>query len=161
MKKVMFSIISSALSLSAALPAQAKDNALMLPISAAMESEEAHEKLGDSIKFYFGKQSHPKVIQKMGIDSTNKKTNGFNKNPEQACNLAFLSAMIQMKERAEKLGANAVVNIVSYYKKEEVTSTTEFECHDGGFVTGVALKGEFVKIAQGKNLKAPATKRNK
>jgi uncharacterized protein YbjQ (UPF0145 family) len=56
--------------------------------------------------------------------------------------------MIQMKERAEQLGANAIVNIVSYYKKNEVSNPTEFECHDGGFVTGVALKGDFVKIAQ-------------
>ncbi|HEY8099935.1 MAG TPA: excinuclease ATPase subunit [Burkholderiaceae bacterium] len=147
MKKLVFSIIGLMLSLPVMLPAHAKDDALMMPIAAAMESADAKEKLGDSIKFYFGKQNHPKVITKLGTDSTNKKTNGFNKGPERACNLAFLSAMIQMKNRAEQLGANAIVNIVSYYKKNEVTSTTEFECHDGGLITGVALKGDFVKIA--------------
>jgi uncharacterized protein YbjQ (UPF0145 family) len=147
MKKLAFSIIGLALSLPVALPAQASDDVLMLPITAAMESADAQDKLDGSVKFYFGKQNHPKVITKLGTDSTNKKTNGFNKGPERACNLAFLSALIQMKKRAEELGANAVVNIVSYYKKNEVTSTTEFECHNGGFVTGVALKGDFVKVA--------------
>jgi uncharacterized protein YbjQ (UPF0145 family) len=147
MKKLALSIIGLALSLPVMLPAHAKDDALMMPIEAAMSSADAKEKLGDSVKFYFGKQSHPKVITKLGTDSTNKKTNGFNKGSDRACNLAFLSAMIQMKSRAEQLGANAIVNIVSYYKKKEVTSTTEFECHDGGFITGVALKGDFVKIA--------------
>jgi uncharacterized protein YbjQ (UPF0145 family) len=146
MKKLMFSMIGLTLSLFA-IAAHAKDDALMMPISAALESAEAQEKLGDSVKFYFGSQSHPKVITKLGVDSTNKKTNGFNKGSDRACNLAFLSAMLQMKQRAEQLGANAVINIVSYYKKNEVTSTTEFECHDGGFITGVALKGEFVKIS--------------
>lgn len=147
MKKMMFAIMGLALSLFAAVGAHAKDNALMMPISAAMESADAKEKLGDSVKFYFGNQSHPKVITKLGSDSTNKKTNGFNKGADRACNLAFLSAMLQMKARAEQLGANAIVNIVSYYKKIEVTSPTEFECHDGGFMTGVALKGDFVKIS--------------
>jgi uncharacterized protein YbjQ (UPF0145 family) len=148
MKKLMFSLIGLALSLPAMLPAHAKDNAVMLPVADALATPEAKDKLGDSVKFYFGNQSHPKVITKLGTDSTNKKTNGFNKSTERACNLVFLSAMIQMKERAEQLGANAIVNIVSYYKKNEVSNPTEFECHDGGFVTGVALKGDFVKIAQ-------------
>lgn len=147
MKKLAFSIIGLALSLPVMVPVHAKDNVVMLPVSEALASAEAKDKLGDSVKFYFGNQSHPKIITKLGTDSTNKKTNGFNKGAERACNLAFLSAMIQMKKRAEQLGANAIVNIVSYYKKNEVSNPTEFECHDGGFITGVALKGDFVKIA--------------
>ena len=47
--------------------------------------------------------------------------------------------------RADSEGANAVVNIVSYYKKNVFSSPTEYECHAGAFVTGVALKGMFVK----------------
>jgi uncharacterized protein YbjQ (UPF0145 family) len=147
MKKLVFSLIGLAMALPAMVPAHAKDNAVMISIDEALASAEAKEKLGDSVKFYFGNQSHPKIIQKLGTDSTNKKTNGFNKGTERACNVAFLSAMIQMKERADQLGANAIVNIVSYYKKHEVSNPTQFECHDGGFITGVALKGEFVKIS--------------
>ncbi|MFC0250535.1 hypothetical protein [Massilia consociata] len=48
----------------------------------------------------------------------------------------------------KQLGANAVVNIVSNYKNVENSSATEFECHDGAMMTGVALKGEFVRIKQ-------------
>jgi len=62
--------------------------------------------------------------------------------------LVFLSAMIQLEKRAKQLGANAVVNIVSYYQKNIMSSPTEFECHAGAIMAGVALRGEFVKIAE-------------
>jgi hypothetical protein len=41
-----------------------------------------------------------------------------------------------------------VVNIVSFYKKDVMSSPTEFECHAGAVIAGVALRGEFVKIAE-------------
>ena len=56
--------------------------------------------------------------------------------------------MVALERRAQQLGANAVVNIVSYYKKDVMSSTTEFECHAGAIIAGVALKGDFVKIAE-------------
>ena len=43
-------------------------------------------------------------------------------------------------------GANAVINIASYYKKNELQSLSEFECHAGA-AAHVMLRGEFVKIA--------------
>jgi uncharacterized protein YbjQ (UPF0145 family) len=55
--------------------------------------------------------------------------------------------MIALDKRAKQLGANAVVNIVSYYQKVEMSSPTEFECHAGAVIAGVALKGDFVTIA--------------
>jgi uncharacterized protein YbjQ (UPF0145 family) len=53
--------------------------------------------------------------------------------------------MLRLQQRAHELGANAVINIVSNYKNVEVSSETQFECHDGAIMSGVALKGEFVK----------------
>lgn len=41
---------------------------------------------------------------------------------------------------------NAVVNIISYYKKVEMPSATEFECHAGSGAH-VFLKGDLAKIA--------------
>jgi uncharacterized protein YbjQ (UPF0145 family) len=86
-------------------------------------------------------------VTNLGTDVSNRKTNAFGKSDEKACNWAFLSAMIALEKRAKQLGANAVVNIVSYYRKVEMSSMTDFECHAGAVIAGVALKGEFVKIA--------------
>jgi uncharacterized protein YbjQ (UPF0145 family) len=101
------------------------------------------------VKFYFGDQPPPQVLTNLGSDVSNRKTNAFGKSDEKACNWAFLSAMVALEKRAQQLDANAVINIVSYYNKKVMSSATEFECHAGAIIAGVALKGEFVKIADG------------
>lgn len=147
MKKLSCSTIVMALALGLAWPAHARDTKYLLPISTALEAKEAKEKLDGSVKFFFGNQETPKILTKLGTDVTNQKTNAVGKSDEKACNWVFLSAMIQLEKRAKQMGANAVVNIVSYYRKSEMSSPTEFECHAGAVIAGVALKGEFVKLA--------------
>ena len=34
---------------------------------------------------------------------------------------------------------------MSYYKKNPYTSETQYECHAGNLIAGVALKGDIVK----------------
>ncbi|OGB23121.1 MAG: excinuclease ATPase subunit [Burkholderiales bacterium RIFCSPLOWO2_02_FULL_57_36] len=148
MKKLIALIIVIGFSFTVAWPAHARDTKHMLPIASAMQVSDAQEKLDGSIRFFFGKQKAPKVLAKLGSDISNRKTNAFGKSDEVACNWAFLSALIALEKRAQALGANAVVNIVSYYKRNEMSSPTEFECHAGGIMAGVALKGDFVKIGK-------------
>ena len=148
MKNIICLTIFFALTMSLAWPAQARDTKYLLPIAAALEVQDAKNRLDGSVKFYFGNQETPKVLAKLSTDVTNLKTNAVGKSDEKACNWVFLSAMIQLEKRAKQLGANAVVNIVSYYRKEVMSSATEFECHAGSVIAGVALRGEFVKIAE-------------
>jgi uncharacterized protein YbjQ (UPF0145 family) len=146
MKKALSTLFFASVVITA-LPAHARDDKLLLPIDAAMQSSDTKEKLDSSIKYYFGNQKTPKVLQKLGSDSSNKKTNAFGKSDEKACQWVFLSAMLSLEQRAKELGANAVINIVSNYKKVEMSSATEYECHAGGIMAGVALKGDFVKVS--------------
>jgi uncharacterized protein YbjQ (UPF0145 family) len=126
--------------------AQARDTKLMLPLAAAMSDNDAQSRLGDTVKFYFGNQPTPQVQERLAVDQTSQKTNSVGKSAEKACNWAFLSAMLRLQARARELGADAVINIVSNYKNVENSSETEFECHDGAMMSGVALKGQFVKL---------------
>lgn len=137
-----------AIAAATALPAQARDTQYMLPIDEGMNTKDAEAKLDGSVKFYFADQKSPQVLEKLATDVSNRKTNSFGKPDEVACNWAFLSALVAFEQRAKQLGANAVVNIVSYYKKNEVADSRQFECHAGAFVAGVALKGDFVKVAK-------------
>jgi len=145
MKKTIFCVIV-AVPIFSAFPAQARDTKYLLPITTALEQKEAKTRLDGSVKFFFGNQETPKIVSKLGTDVTNLKTNAVGKSDETACNWVFLSALIQLEKRAKQLGANAVINIVSYYKKEVMSSRTEFECHAGAVIAGVALKGDFVRI---------------
>jgi len=146
MKRIILTVATAVTVVVAATPVQARDTKHMMPIAAAMAANDAQNRLGDSVKFYFGDEKTPAIVERLGMDKTSQKTNSFGKSAETSCNWAFLSAMLRLQARAQELGANAVVNIVSNYKNIEMSSTTDFECHDGAIMTGVALKGDFVKI---------------
>lgn len=126
--------------------AHARDDQNMYPIADALDTPAAKEKLDPNIKLYFGKQKHPKVEKKLGEWKTNKKTNAFNKSDKEACEWTFLSAVLELQERAQKEGGNAVVNIRSNYKNKETSSETEYMCGNGTLMSGVAFKGEVVKV---------------
>lgn len=146
-------VVRSSVVISAALfcavawtPAIAADDIIQLDIAKAMATPDALAELDGSVKFYFGTQSHPAIAKHLGEAITNKKANGFGRNSTRGCDRAFLNGLIQMQQRAKDLGGNAVVNLNSYYKKQEVVSTTTVECHSGLLMDGVALKGEIVKL---------------
>lgn len=124
--------------------AYAADRTLMLPIAAAMENSDAEAKLGSDILFYFGDRPVKGKVTSLGTSKTSQKANAFGKADDVACNRAFLNAMIQLQKHAINVGATAVVNIRSNYKNQEYSSQTEFECHAGALMAGVALIGEFV-----------------
>jgi len=148
MRNFAWLTICLAVLLALAWPVYARDDKLLLPITAALETKDAEAKLDGSVKFFFGQQKSPAVVKKFGNYVSNLKTNAVGKSDEKACNWVFLSTLLSFEKRARELGANAVVNIVSYYQKNEMSSATEFECHAGTFVAGVALKGDFVTIAE-------------
>jgi len=128
--------------------AYSRDSKLMLSIQDALASANFKEKLDPSISLYFSDQSHPKTVKSYGSFPTNNKTNSLNKTDEAACQWVLLSSLLALQERAKKEGGNAVINIDSYYKKNTFSSKTEYECHAGTFLSGVALKGEVVTIAK-------------
>ena len=128
------------------VPAFARDTVLHIPLADVLELPEAKEKLDPAFKFYLDGQATPKGTKRLSTDVSNPKTNGFNKSDDYGCKWAALSALINLQNGAKRNGANAVVDIVSYYKKVEYKSSTDFECHAGAFVIGVALKGTYAKI---------------
>jgi uncharacterized protein YbjQ (UPF0145 family) len=147
--KKMFAIAALlAVSATTSLTASAADTMVKLPIADALAANDAQQRLGDKVKFYFGSQQTPKVASVIASDKTSQRTNGFGKSTDKACNWVFLSAMLQLQKRATELGADAVVNIVSNYKDQEFSSPTEYECADGAIMAGVAFKADFVKLAK-------------
>ncbi len=129
-----------------AFNASARDNIQDYSIADALASAQAKDILGTDIKFYFGDQPHGAIVKKFVESRTNKKTNGANKSDKEACEWAFLSTMKTLREKAQSLGANAVVNIRSNYRNNLTSSATTFKCGSGMLVSGVALVGDVVEI---------------
>lgn len=126
--------------------AYARDTTLNLDFKQAVDKAVQDGTIDGSVKFYLQgtTPSRATIVQSDVI--TNKKTNAFNKSDEAACDWALRSALIQLHNAAKAQGANAVVDIVSFYKSNETKSTTTYECHAGTMVGGVALKAKLAKL---------------
>ena len=127
--------------------AQARDTVLHIPLADVLAMPEAQEKLDATVNFFLAVAPTPKIEKRLGSDVSNPKTNGFGKTDEFGCKWAALSALIAFQNSAKRVGANAVVDVVSYYKRNETRSDTTIECHAGAMIIGVALKGTYAKVA--------------
>ena len=62
--------------------------------------------------------------------------------------IAMLPKPVEFRKRAIDEGGNAVVNLHSFYQKNDLSNSTQYECHSGFAVAGVAFKGTVVKLAK-------------
>ena len=116
-----------------------------LDVKAALESSTGKAKLLD-IPVYMAGDGHTAIAADLGVFTSNRRTNSFNKSDEQACQIAFLSAIIALQKRASKMSADAVIDIISITKHKNLKSEENFRCVAGNVVANVALKGRIVKF---------------
>ncbi|KRG71161.1 hypothetical protein [Pseudoxanthomonas dokdonensis] len=129
--------------------AQARDTRLELSLQELVDSPQAKEVgIDGSVKFYLAGQSHPAVASRMSEDMANRKTNAANKSDEEACRWVTLGILKAFQDKAKAQGANAVIDMYSYYRQKEFKSPTSYECYAGTFVAGVALKGTYARIGK-------------
>lgn len=126
--------------------AHARDDAMMLPLAAVVEQGLASGKLDGSVKFYLSGAATPAVASELGDNVSNKKTNSVGKSDLDACNWAALSALIAFQNSARQKGADAVVDMHSFYKRTVVKDAVNYECHAGSIMAGVTLQGTYAKL---------------
>ncbi len=145
MKKMLVAAVICGLCMGSS--AYAADKLLHHTIESAKANDStAQELLSGPIKFYWGKQSHPAVAKKYGNYKTSKRANGFMKSDEKSCAHALASALITFRDRAQKEGGNAVINLQSNIKNNPESSTTQYSCLVGKMMVNVALKGDVVRL---------------
>jgi uncharacterized protein YbjQ (UPF0145 family) len=140
--------VAAVVLMAVAQPVMARDEVMRMVFQDVLNSPAAKEKLDGSVKFYLAGSKSPNIVKKLNSDVSNHKTNGFNKSADESCQWVALSALLSFQEHAKRLGMNAVVDIESYYKKVPYTSATDYECHVGALMTGVAFKGTYAQVAQ-------------
>ena len=105
----------------------AREDFVDLSVQEATESSIGKQKLLD-IPFFMAGQKHKGVAKKLGVFPSNRRTNAFGKSDEKACSIAFLSAIISLQSRARSLGADAVIDIKSITRHNDLTSVMPTRC---------------------------------
>jgi hypothetical protein len=125
----------------------ARDEHLRFPVQAALEKSQSYRtKIEYDVRLFFGKQKLPRVVKRMATFSANTKSNAVGKPDQEACDIAFLSALADLQQHARRAGGNAVVNIKSIYRGENLDSTDEYVCGAGTIMVGVTLEGTVVRL---------------
>ena len=115
-----------------------RDTKLLLPINSALKKGRAAGVIDRRIRVQFGNRSLRGSQRKY---TANRKTNAFNKTDRVACEWAFLSSVKSLQDRARRKGKRSVSGIVSYHKRRTRSSSSKYECHVGGIIAAVALRG--------------------
>lgn len=146
MKKTKQLVLAFA-ALTAATLVYASNDVLTLPLDEVVQMGIEQGKLDGSVKFYLSGAATPKISARIGEDVSNKKTNGVGKDDAYGCKWAALSALIAFQESAKQKGANAVVDLHSFYKRNTIKNPVTYQCHAGNIVIGVTLKGTYARTA--------------
>jgi uncharacterized protein YbjQ (UPF0145 family) len=145
MSQILRVVLLASIVALAPMAAGARETFHDLDIKQAKDSDVGKSKLL-GVPVYFAGQSYAKVASDMGVFTANRRTNAFNKSDEQACRIVFLSAVIALQSRAQKLGGDAVVDIKSITKGRNLESAEQYRCAAGNIVANVALTGRVVKF---------------
>ena len=112
----------AAILLMGAQMSSAKDVFHDYSVEAALKSPQSGELR--KIPIFMAGQNHPPG-DKIEDNKSNRRTNAFGKSDQDACDIAFLSAIFALQDRAMAVGGTAVLDIKSGTKNRDLTSATE------------------------------------
>jgi uncharacterized protein YbjQ (UPF0145 family) len=143
--RFVFSSVLLCLLLAVPMTAAARNTEVIQSVQGAVESDIKAHLLKD-VQYFMKGQKHPGVAKEMATVSTNQSTRGAFRSDEASCNVAFLSAVRRLQDRAKLDGGDAVVDIVSVTRGTLTESASDFRCVAGSAIVHVGLKGTIVKL---------------
>ena len=96
--------------------------------------------------YYFGDEKHPEIEKNLIEASSTRTVNVTLKFGNNSCIAAFLETLSALQKTAKGYKADAIVNIRSSYKDDQLNSTTNYLCEPGFFVASVGLKADVVTL---------------
>lgn len=133
----------------AATAVQAREvKASMLSLEDTVQMGIREGKLDGSVRFYLSGAPVPQLAdQPLGEEYLHRRTSNIGKELVFACHWAALAGLMALQESAKKRGANAVVDLHSFYNEKAVKDPARFECNQTSYQTIVAFKGTYARTA--------------
>ncbi|MDR3213872.1 MAG: hypothetical protein LBT71_08175 [Azoarcus sp.] len=144
MKKILAPAIFAVLS-SAAVAADSTGS-VYLDFQNAVEAAVSDGKLDGSIKYYLRGQTLPGEVKETFPETADKKQPRTQGLIAGDCRDALLRVLASFEEEAKKFGANAVIDIVSFYGQNHYASPTKVWCNDSNRDSIMQLRGKPVIV---------------
>lgn len=125
--------------------AAARNVRYLLKIQEVLDSPAYNERVGSDVRFAFADQ-HVVVgatIEEYVVDD---RLHFKGRSDEGTCRDTLLLALANLRDEAKSRGGDAVIGIVSYFRRQTFSSATEFACHAGSRGVFVSLKGTIAKL---------------
>lgn len=127
--------------------AQARNVEYLLPIDEVLRMPAAQRELDGSVRFYMYGQDHTETVYVHQQEVVRGNIRGAGEEEIESCKRAALKVLVHYQEKARKMGANAVIDLMSFFKQRPYMSRSQYECHAGSTTVVVILKGTYAKIA--------------
>ena len=114
-------------------------------ITEALEFENYKERL-QGVRLYFGNQSHPAVEKSYREQVVQRKSSAVERESKESGARALATALLTLRLNALNSGGDAIINIISNYRGNEVSSETHYQCATGVLMSGISVKGTIVKL---------------
>jgi uncharacterized protein YbjQ (UPF0145 family) len=131
----------------ASFSAVARNVEYTLPLDEVLRMPAAERELDGQVRFYLSGQSHTEIVMRHSEEVVTAKIRGAGEEEIETCKRAALKALVHYQGKARKMGANAIVDMVSYFDAKPFMSPAQYECHAGSRTVVVVFKGSYAKIA--------------
>jgi uncharacterized protein YbjQ (UPF0145 family) len=133
--------------LACAFGAAARNVEYTLPIDEVLRMPEAQRELDGSVRFYLQGQDHSAIVYRHSDEVARGNIRGAGEQEVESCKRAALKVLVHYQETARKMGANAIVDMVSLFNERPFVSRSQYECHAGSRSVVVIFRGAYAKIA--------------
>jgi uncharacterized protein YbjQ (UPF0145 family) len=131
----------------APLDAIARNVEYTLALDEVLRMPQAESELDGQVRFYLSGQFHSPIVMRHSEEVVTAKIRGAGEEEIETCKRAALKALVEYQRKARKMGANAIVDLVSYFDEKVFMSPAQFECHAGSRTVVVVFKGSYAKVA--------------
>jgi uncharacterized protein YbjQ (UPF0145 family) len=145
--RVLAAVAAATITSAVCVPAFARDSEYTLPMDEVLRMPAAQRELDGSVRFYLEGQHHEAVVFTHMEETVTGKIRGSGPEEVESCKRAALRALVAYQTKAKKMGANAVIDMVGFFKEKPFISQSQFQCHAGSRTVVVVFKGTFAKVA--------------
>ena len=126
--------------------AHAGTQVMTYPLQSVLQSQQ----FAPGVALYFGDQPHPAVATKLGEVTKSSHPARKTATEVEICNATLADALSQLANAAHDRGANAVINIKTWFHSTVSNDANNYTCGVSGVSAGLHVSGELVTVESAK-----------